>query len=73
MIDVMAPPADDKFDEWDPANVAPLVVYLASDESAAVTGAVFPVDAGYTAFKTQVDVMGTMQAGYRWPGSSSSM
>jgi hypothetical protein len=31
------------------------------------------VDAGYTAFKTQVDVMGTMQAGYRWPGSSSSM
>jgi NAD(P)-dependent dehydrogenase (short-subunit alcohol dehydrogenase family) len=56
-----------------PEQIAPLVVYLASDESAAVTGAVFPVDAGYTAFKTQVDVMGTMQAGYRWPGSSSSM
>src|SRR5262245_3012166 len=55
-----------------PEQIAPLVVYLASDESAAVTGAVFPVDAGYTAFKTQVDVMGTMQAGYRWPGSSSS-
>jgi NAD(P)-dependent dehydrogenase (short-subunit alcohol dehydrogenase family) len=47
-----------------PEQIAPFVVYLASDESAAVTGTVFPVDAGYTAFKTQVDVMGTMQAGY---------
>jgi NAD(P)-dependent dehydrogenase (short-subunit alcohol dehydrogenase family) len=47
-----------------PEQIAPLVVYLASDESAAVTGAVFPIDAGYLAFKAQVDVMGTMQAGY---------
>jgi NAD(P)-dependent dehydrogenase (short-subunit alcohol dehydrogenase family) len=47
-----------------PEQVAPFVVYLASDESAAVTGSVFPIDAGYTAFKAQVDVMGTMQAGY---------
>ena len=47
-----------------PEQIAPFVVYLAGDESAAVTGTVFPVDAGYTAFKAQVDVMGTMQAGY---------
>ena len=47
-----------------PEQVAPFVVYLASDESAAVTGTVFPVDAGYMAFKANVDVMGTMQAGY---------
>jgi NAD(P)-dependent dehydrogenase (short-subunit alcohol dehydrogenase family) len=47
-----------------PEQIAPLVVYLASDESAAVTGAVFPVDAGYTAFKAQVDVMGTIESGY---------
>ena len=47
-----------------PEQVAPFVVYLASDESSAVTGTVFPVDAGYTAFKAQVDVMGTIQAGY---------
>jgi NAD(P)-dependent dehydrogenase (short-subunit alcohol dehydrogenase family) len=47
-----------------PEQIAPFVVYLASDESAAVTGAVFPIDAGYMAFKAQVDVMGTMQAGY---------
>ena len=47
-----------------PEQIAPFVVYLASDESAAETGTVFPVDAGYMAFKAQVDVMGTMQAGY---------
>ncbi len=47
-----------------PEQIAPFVVYLASDESAAVTGTVFPVDAGYMAFKAQVDVMGMMQSGY---------
>jgi NAD(P)-dependent dehydrogenase (short-subunit alcohol dehydrogenase family) len=47
-----------------PEQIAPFVVYLASDESVAVTGTVFPIDAGYMAFKAQVDVMGTMQAGY---------
>jgi len=47
-----------------PEQIAPFVVYLASDESVAVTGTVLPIDAGYMAFKAQVDVMGTMQAGY---------
>jgi NAD(P)-dependent dehydrogenase (short-subunit alcohol dehydrogenase family) len=47
-----------------PEQIAPFVVYLASDESAAVTGTVFPIDSGYMAFKAQIDVMGTMQAGY---------
>jgi NAD(P)-dependent dehydrogenase (short-subunit alcohol dehydrogenase family) len=47
-----------------PEQIAPFVVYLASDESAAVTGTVFPLDAGYMAFKARVDVMGTMQGGY---------
>jgi NAD(P)-dependent dehydrogenase (short-subunit alcohol dehydrogenase family) len=47
-----------------PEQIAPFVVYLASDESIAVTGTVFPIDAGYMAFKAQVDVMGTMQGGY---------
>jgi NAD(P)-dependent dehydrogenase (short-subunit alcohol dehydrogenase family) len=47
-----------------PEQIAPFVVYLASDESSAVTGVTFPIDAGYMAFKAQVDVMGTMQAGY---------
>jgi NAD(P)-dependent dehydrogenase (short-subunit alcohol dehydrogenase family) len=47
-----------------PEQIAPFVVFLASDEAVAVTGTVFPVDAGYLAFKAQVDVMATMQAGY---------
>jgi NAD(P)-dependent dehydrogenase (short-subunit alcohol dehydrogenase family) len=47
-----------------PEQIAPFVVYLASDESAAVTGGVFPIDSGYMAFKAQSDVMGTMQQGY---------
>ena len=47
-----------------PEQIAPFVVYLASDESAAVTGTVFPIDAGYMAFKAQVDVMDTMHSGY---------
>jgi NAD(P)-dependent dehydrogenase (short-subunit alcohol dehydrogenase family) len=32
-----------------PDDIAPLAVYLASDESRWVTGAAFPVDGGYTA------------------------
>jgi NAD(P)-dependent dehydrogenase (short-subunit alcohol dehydrogenase family) len=47
-----------------PEEIAPFVVYLASDESAAVTGAVFPIDSGYMAFKARFDVMGAMQGGY---------
>jgi NAD(P)-dependent dehydrogenase (short-subunit alcohol dehydrogenase family) len=41
-----------------PEQVAPFVVYLASDESAVVTGGIFPIDSGYMAFKANVDVMG---------------
>jgi enoyl-[acyl-carrier-protein] reductase (NADH) len=37
------------------------MLYLASDESSAVTGGIFPIDAGYTAFKAKLDVMGIMQ------------
>lgn len=47
-----------------PEQIAPAVVYLASDESSAVTGAIIPIDAGYMAFKANLDVMGTMRAGY---------
>ncbi len=44
-----------------PEQIAPFVVYLASDESAAVTGGIFPIDAGYMAFKANIDVMGAMR------------
>jgi NAD(P)-dependent dehydrogenase (short-subunit alcohol dehydrogenase family) len=44
-----------------PEQIVPFMLYLASDESAAVTGGVFPIDAGYMAFKANVDVMGVMK------------
>jgi NAD(P)-dependent dehydrogenase (short-subunit alcohol dehydrogenase family) len=50
-----------------PEQIAPFVVYLASDESEAVTGGVFPIDSGYMAFKAASDVMGAMQSGYPGP------
>jgi NAD(P)-dependent dehydrogenase (short-subunit alcohol dehydrogenase family) len=37
-----------------PEQVVPFMLYLASDESSAVTGGVFPIDAGYMAFKANV-------------------
>jgi len=44
-----------------PEQIVPFMLYLASDESSAVTGGIFPIDAGYTAFKAKLDVMGIMQ------------
>src|SRR3954454_3869691 len=41
--DYGAPPADGRFDEWDPDNIAPVVAWLAGDSAAAVTGQVFVV------------------------------
>lgn len=47
-----------------PEDVVPFVVFLASDESRAMTGGIHPVDAGYMAFKaTSVDVMDAMRHG----------
>lgn len=43
--DMMKKP-EDGFDHYDPANVAPLVVWLGSAESAAITGRVFEVEGG---------------------------
>jgi NAD(P)-dependent dehydrogenase (short-subunit alcohol dehydrogenase family) len=43
-----------------PEQIAPFVIYLASDESAAVTGGIFPIDSGYMAFKANVDIMGAV-------------
>jgi hypothetical protein len=43
--EVVAPPEDDRFDIWDPANVSPLVAYLAS-ESCPFNGATFFIHGG---------------------------
>jgi len=42
----MEKPADDRFDENDPANVSPLVVWLGSPQSREVSGRVFEVKGG---------------------------
>lgn len=44
-----------------PEDIAPMAVYLGSEESRVVTGGVFPVDSGYTAFKARLDVMSAMR------------
>lgn len=41
-----------------PEQIVPFAVYLASDESAVVTGGIFPIDSGYMAFKANVGTMG---------------
>jgi NAD(P)-dependent dehydrogenase (short-subunit alcohol dehydrogenase family) len=54
------------FDEWDPDNIAPVVVWLASDAAAHITGQVFFVFGG------RVDVLqgwssaGTLERDERW-------
>lgn len=44
--EMMNPPADGSFDHYAPENVAPLVVWLCSEASAACTGRVFEVEGG---------------------------
>jgi len=47
-----------------PEDIAPFALFLASDEARCVTGGVFPVDAGYSAFKGGANVMEAIQRGY---------
>jgi len=44
--DMMKKPEGEKFDHFDPANVAPLVVWLGSEASQHVSGRVFEVEGG---------------------------
>jgi NAD(P)-dependent dehydrogenase (short-subunit alcohol dehydrogenase family) len=46
MPEVVKKPEDGSFDSWDPANVAPLVVWLASTESRHVSGRIFEASGG---------------------------
>ena len=46
-----------------PEDIASFALYLASDESAVVTGGVFPVDSGYMAFKANLNISGLLAAG----------
>jgi NAD(P)-dependent dehydrogenase (short-subunit alcohol dehydrogenase family) len=43
-----------------PENIASFALYLASEEAAVITGGVFPIDSGYTAFKANLDLSGLL-------------
>ena len=53
-------PTEDGFDEWDPANIAPVVVWLASDAAARISGQVFVVFADRVHLMTGWDLHGTI-------------
>jgi NAD(P)-dependent dehydrogenase (short-subunit alcohol dehydrogenase family) len=57
---------DHGFDPMDPANVAPLVVWLASGEAAGVTGRVFEVAGGSVALATGWRHGPSIDCGARW-------
>lgn len=64
--DYGAPPADGGFDEWDPSNIGPVVAWLASDESADVTGQVFVVFGGRLHLMDGWTMVGEIEQGERW-------
>lgn len=55
------------FDAMDPANVAPLVVWLGSGESGHVTGRVFEVEGGAISLATGWRHGPGVDRGHRWP------
>ena len=57
---------EDGFDYYDPANVAPLVVWLGSEASAAVTGRVFEVEGGKISIADGWRTTEGVDKGARW-------
>ncbi|KWI56945.1 SDR family oxidoreductase [Burkholderia pseudomultivorans] len=64
--DMMKKPEDGGFDYFDPANVAPLVVWLGSPLSADVTGQVFEVAGGMIAVAEGWRTGPSIDRGARW-------
>ncbi|MBN3801417.1 SDR family oxidoreductase, partial [Burkholderia sp. Ac-20392] len=64
--DMMKKPEDGGFDYFDPANVAPLVVWLGSAQSADVTGQVFEVAGGMIAVAEGWRTGPSVDRGARW-------
>jgi NAD(P)-dependent dehydrogenase (short-subunit alcohol dehydrogenase family) len=54
-------PAPGEFDEWDPANIAPIVAWLASDDAADVSGQVFVVFANRLHLMQGWDLFSTVE------------
>jgi len=59
-------PEPGAFDEWDPANIAPVVTWLASDAAAGVTGQVFVVFANRVHLMRGWDLQATVETSGRW-------
>jgi NAD(P)-dependent dehydrogenase (short-subunit alcohol dehydrogenase family) len=57
---------EDGFDVQDPANVAPVVVWLGSEDSAGVTGRVFELEGGRITLETGWGLGATVDRGARW-------
>jgi NAD(P)-dependent dehydrogenase (short-subunit alcohol dehydrogenase family) len=62
----MAKPEPGQFDAMDPDNVAPLVVWLGSSQSAAVTGRVFEVEGGQISVSDGWQHGPSFDKGARW-------
>jgi NAD(P)-dependent dehydrogenase (short-subunit alcohol dehydrogenase family) len=62
----MAKPGEGEFDAMDPANVSPFVAWLASPDSAGVTGRVFEVEAGKIGVADGFQHGPTVDKGARW-------
>ena len=67
--DMMKKPEDGGFDYYDPANVAPLVVWLGSEESSEVTGRVFEVEGGKISIANGWKSTEGVDKGARWEPS----
>ena len=63
--DMMKKP-ENGFDHYDPANVAPLVVWLGSEDSAAITGRVFEVEGGKISIADGWRTTKGVDKGARW-------
>ncbi len=60
-------PAEGQFDEWDPANIAPVVAWLASDAAADITGQVVVVNGDKVHLMTGWSPIGRIDnGGQRW-------
>ena len=64
--DMMKKPEDGGFDFFDPANVAPLVVWLGSGESSLITGRVFEVQGGKISIADGWRTTEGVDKGARW-------
>jgi 3-oxoacyl-[acyl-carrier protein] reductase len=59
-------PEEGQFDEWDPANIAPVVTWLAGGDTADITGQVFVVFANRLHLMDGWDLEATVETDGRW-------